>query len=545
VDYLPPARAIMLTGFMGTGKSTNGRRLARRLGLDFLDTDDLVEEAAGKTIRAIFEEEGEQAFRDLETEALGRSLAGPRSVIATGGGIMLRAENVAMMKAGGPVICLQASPKTILSRTSCRDTRPLLQGEDPLGTIKTLMDERRDAYGLADYAVSADNADRGTVLERMCEHLAGDPRTAVLVEASQRVMVRAGSAQYRIHIQRGAFHALDKLCPARSKEARCLIVTTKPIAELYADLVTASLAAGGWDPDVIALADGEATKTLDGAAALYDRLIDRRVDSAGMVFALGGGVVGDLAGFVAATYRRGIAFAQLPTSLLAQVDASSGGKVAVNHPRGKNLIGTFHQPAGVVIDTATLDTLPERELRSGLAEIIKHAAIADADMFGFLESELEAFLALDEVAVRYILARNCQIKARFVEQDPWDRGQRAVLNYGHTIGHAVERCAGEWDLRHGEAVAIGMVAEARLAHKIGICDESTVARQLALIEKAGLPTTAPPIDMTEAAESLMLDKKISGGRLRLPLVPAIGQVKVLTDIEPDALREALMYVAHE
>ena len=542
MDYLPPARAIFLSGFMGTGKTTNGRRLAERLGLDFVDTDELVEALAEKPIAEIFAESGEETFRELETEALRRAVNGPRAVVSTGGGIMLRPENLELMRSAGPIICLEASPQTILRRTSHKPTRPLLQSDDPVETITSLLRQRQTTYDKADYKVRADSEDRRIVLAEIRDVLARDPRSALLVHPHARVPVKADRDEYRIHIERGAFASLASLCPPPATGVRCAVITSDIVGPLYGEQVVAALRDGGWEAESIEVPDGESSKSLEVAASLYDRLVEMGVDSGGAVFALGGGVVGDLAGFVAATYRRGIRLAQLPTTLLGQVDASIGGKVAVNHPRGKNLIGAFHQPAGVVIDTATLESLPEREVRSGLAEIIKHAAIADAALFEFLEAELAAFVRLDELTVRYVLARNCQIKAQVVEEDPYDKGARACLNYGHTIGHAIERAAGEWDLRHGEAVAIGIVAEARLALELGVCEEATVERQVALVEAAGLPTSAPRIDIERALRGLEQDKKIAAGRLRLPVVPDIGTVRVLSDVAPELLHNALRKV---
>lgn len=542
LDYLPPARAIFIAGFMGTGKTTNGRRLADRLGLEFADTDEVVQVLAGKSIPDIFEQDGEAAFRELETEALRAVLRGPRAVVSTGGGILLRPENTALMRSAGPVICLSARPETILRRTSRRGDRPLLRSSDPLATIRSLLDERRPLYDRADHQVWADGDDREVMLAQTTDALAADPRTALLVRGAARVRVLADNREYPIHIAAGALASLGRLCPATSEGLRCAVITTDVVGPLYGERVLDALGSGGWRPELITIPDGEASKTLETASLLYDHLADIGIDGAGAVFALGGGVVGDLAGFVAATYRRGIRLAHLPTTLLAQVDASVGGKVAVDHPRGKNLIGAFYQPAAVVIDSEALTTLPERELRSGLAEVIKHAAIADATMFEFLETEIEGFLGLDGLLVRYVLARNCQIKAAVVERDPYDTGVRACLNYGHTIGHAIERAAGDWDLRHGEAVAIGMAAEARLALRLGVCDEETVGRQTALLTRAGLPTSAPAVDPARAREALMLDKKIADGHLRIPVVPEIGSVRILEDVDPSVLCDVLTSV---
>ncbi|MCE5216428.1 3-dehydroquinate synthase [bacterium] len=545
MDLLPPARAVFITGFMGTGKTTNGSRLAGSLRLPFVDTDDVVEDLAGRKIKDIFAEDGEECFRELETEALRKVLRGPRSVVATGGGAMTRPENVSLMKAAGPVICLEARAETIQHRTGRRCERPLLLTSSPLDTIRELLAARAEAYAQADFRVSTDHGERETILREMRSALGSDARGCLLVQPFTRVPVCAGNGEYGVHLAPDALRSLGRLCPPLVAGTRCAVVTNETVGRLFGERVLESLHAVGWEPRLATIPDGEAHKTLKTVSMLYDALVDAGVDAGGAVFALGGGVVGDVAGFVAATYRRGIRFAQLPTTLLAQVDASVGGKVAVDHPKGKNLIGAFYQPSAVVVDTGTLVTLPERELRCGLAEVIKHAIIADVALFEYLEENLHEFVALDCLAVRYVVARNCQIKAHFVEQDPFDRGVRAALNYGHTIGHALERAAGDWQLHHGEAVAVGIAAEARVALELGLCDAETVHRQIALLEQAGLPTYVPGIDADAAWTALQQDKKIAAGALRLPLVPRIGAVEVRERVAPETLLGALTMACGE
>ena len=263
------------------------------------------------------------------------------------------------------------------------------------------------------------------------------------------------------------------------------------------------------------------------------------------MFALGGGVVGDLAGFAAATWMRGIDLVHLPTTLLAQVDSSIGGKTAIDLSGGKNLVGAFHQPVAVVSDVGTLATLPPEELRSGLGEIIKHACCFDAGMFAFLERRAGTALTDDAPALEYLVSRNCQIKANVVEQDPHEQGVRVVLNYGHTVGHALERAAAGWSLRHGEVVGVGIVAESRLAAWLGLCDEEAAARQERLIAAWGLPTQVSGIDEDAALAALARDKKIVSGRLRLPLVPEVGSFRIVEDVSTDLLRRAVRSVLGE
>jgi 3-dehydroquinate synthase len=302
-----------------------------------------------------------------------------------------------------------------------------------------------------------------------------------------------------------------------------------------------ALRAVGVEPAMFVVPPGEATKSLEHAAALYDWLIGMRADRHTVVVALGGGVIGDLAGFVAATFARGLPLLMVPTSLLAQVDSSVGGKVGVNHPRAKNIIGAFHQPIGVWIDTATLATLPPRELRCGLAEVVKYGVILDADFFAFVEASVEAILDLEPAAIRRVVARSCQLKADVVSRDEREEtGLRAVLNFGHTVGHAIEAVAGYGGaFQHGEAVATGMVIECRLAERLGWIGPESTARLAALLRRLGLPTGAPGLDPEALLEAMTRDKKNQGGKIRLVLPRAIGRVELTDAPTAEDIRRAL------
>lgn len=355
------------------------------------------------------------------------------------------------------------------------------------------------------------------------------------------VAVRLSAESYEIKVAAGMLGEIGRLYPPRPG-ARAAVITAETVAGLYEEQCLSALRAGGWEATALVVPNGEQSKTLAQAEKLYEGCLDAGLDRGSTVFALGGGVVGDLAGFVAGTYMRGLPFVQIPTTLLAQVDASVGGKTAVDLPRGKNLVGVFHQPSLVAIDVATLQSLTERELRAGLAEVVKHAAIADAEMFEWLEQNGQTLLQRELICLRQIVARNCQIKAEVVEADPQEKGLRAILNYGHTVGHAIELGAGQWDLRHGEAVAYGMVAEARLAVRLGLAAEDVAQRQEALLQALGLAQGVPPVDLERAREALLHDKKLVNGRLRLPLTPAIGEVVLRDDVPLEELLAALWEV---
>jgi 3-dehydroquinate synthase len=365
--------------------------------------------------------------------------------------------------------------------------------------------------------------------------------------ARQSVFVSLGNRSYDIVIATDELPAigaeLDLWLAShgrqRSSRDTGLVVTDRNVAQPHADIVARSLAAANWHCQTVVLEPGEPSKSLDVAATLFDRLVEMKADRNTLVVAVGGGVIGDLAGFVAATYARGVPFVQVPTTLLAQVDSSVGGKVGVNHPLAKNLIGAFYQPLGVFIDTSLLVTLPDREYRAGLAEVIKYGVILDADFFAYLESHRDEINRRDPAVLRYIVARCCRLKADVVEQDEFERtGLRAVLNYGHTFAHAFEALAGYGELLHGEAVSIGMVCASRLAERLGRINATVTARQVSLLESVGLPTRLPDTVRPSSADILarmQLDKKTVGGKLRFVLPDRIGHVELVKDVDERAV----------
>ena len=362
--------------------------------------------------------------------------------------------------------------------------------------------------------------------------------------AAATVRVDLGPRSYDIAIGTGLLADAPRLiadwCQRRihtsSASLRCLVVTDAHVESLHARSIVESLRRAG-DCERVALAAGEESKRLDVIAGLYDQLVAMKADRRTVVVAVGGGVVGDAAGFAAATYARGIPFVQIPTTLLAQVDSSVGGKVGINHAAGKNLIGAFHQPLGVIIDPETLATLPDRDYRSGLAEVIKYGVILDADFFHDLETRLDGLNNRAPDVMQTVVARCCRLKADVVEQDEEERtGLRAVLNYGHTFAHAFEALAGYGQLLHGEAVAIGMIYAGALGQRLGRVDAEFCERQQSLIEAVGLPTALPPgcdWSTTEILDRMRLDKKAAAGRLRFVLPTRMGHVELVDDVPED------------
>ena len=356
----------------------------------------------------------------------------------------------------------------------------------------------------------------------------------------QRVDVALGNRSYGIVIGSGLADDITSFVRAAGYSAHGMIVTDTNIAPLYAAQTAELLARAGIRAEVVSVPAGESAKSLTQANELFTRAIEMGLDRKSPIIALGGGVVGDLAGFVAATYMRGVPFIQLPTSLLAQVDSSVGGKVAVNHPLGKNLIGAFHQPDAVFMDLDVLKTLPAREIATGLGEIIKYGIICDADFFAWLEEHRADVLALEPAAAMHMIARSCAIKADVVRQDEREGGLRRILNFGHTIAHAVEKETGYARYRHGEAVAIGMVGAADISVAMGLLSAADRRRIERLIRTMGLPYTVKGVTPDAMYEDLFHDKKTVGGRIHWVLAEGIGKVSVHSDVPEDVVRETLL-----
>lgn len=355
----------------------------------------------------------------------------------------------------------------------------------------------------------------------------------------KQVTVQLGDRSYTIHIASGLLSQPSAYACVANRPR--VLVTDQTLARLHLPKVQAAIGLG--DDECLVIPPGEAQKNWGQAEYLLDALLERRLPRDGVLIALGGGVIGDLGGFVAALYQRGIDFLQVPTTLLAQVDSSVGGKTAVNHPRGKNMIGAFHQPVAVIADLDTLATLPSRELRAGIAEVIKYGLLGDADFFTWLETHLDALMALDPEVTAQTVAHCCAMKARIVaadERESVSGGTRALLNLGHTFGHAIETYTGYTEWLHGEAVATGMVMAADCSARHGWISPDVAARARALIDRAGLPVRPPPGMTPETFIDLMgHDKKVAGGRLRLVLLRALGRAELTADIDRNALDATL------
>lgn len=353
------------------------------------------------------------------------------------------------------------------------------------------------------------------------------------------ITVALGERSYPIHLGAGALAKLPEVLSGLNTQGTAAIVTDSNVGPLYADRVAALAREGGLEPVVCVFPAGEEHKRLARIEELCGQFLEARMDRSSVIIALGGGVVGDVAGFAAASFMRGIRFIQIATTIVAQVDSSVGGKTGVNHPLGKNIIGAFHQPEAVLIDMTLLDTLPERELPAGLAEAIKHGVIADAALFEFMEAHADAILARDHAALETPILRSCEIKADVVAQDERERGLRAILNYGHTFGHGIEAVTHYKKYLHGEAVALGMHAAGVLARELGLVDDAFVQRQRACLQAFKLPVAWPELPIDETLEAMTHDKKVQRGTMKFIVAQKLGQAAQRTDVTKEQVRRAL------
>ncbi len=549
----PKNNNIFLVGLMGAGKTTIGRQLARKLGMRFVDSDHEIEARTGASIPWIFEIEGEASFRRREADMIRELSAQCGLVLATGGGAVLNPASRALLAEHGTVIYLRAAIGSILQRTSHDKNRPLLQTADPRAKLEALLAQRDPLYReIADLVIDTGRPNVQSMVQTILDQLAAleaagaaaqarrkasDPMNAMSAPAPTILNVELGERSYPITI--GPKLLDDAALLARHIDgSKAAIVTNTTVAPLYLARVAGALRAAGREVVEIVLPDGEEHKTWQSLNLVFDALLANKCDRKTTIVALGGGVIGDLAGFAASSYMRGVPFVQVPTTLLSQVDSSVGGKTGINHPLGKNMIGAFYQPRAVIADTATLDTLPPRELSAGLAEVIKHGAILDAAYFDWIEANIAKLVAREPEAMAYAIARSCEIKAEVVRKDEREGGLRAVLNFGHTFGHAIEAGLGFGAWLHGEAVGCGMVMAADLSARLGLIDAATVERVRSLVQAAGLPVVAPDLGHARWIELMAVDKKNEGGEIKFILLKPLGSPSITT-VPLDTLRATL------
>ncbi len=532
---------IALIGFSATGKSTVARKVAEGLNWDFVDTDDEVVRLSGKAIPEVFEQDGEDKFRQLEHEALRQACRKEKVVIATGGGAIIEPGNQELLLETSVIVCLEARAETIYKRL-LQDTlyssnpvvRPLLAGDNPLERIRQLKVSRQPYYAIADWTVHTDNLTLAEVSQEVIRgwryanyHRKDGER---FVEADLACKVETAAGHYPVFVGWGLLGKLGEKMRQAGLSGTVTIISDEVVFSIYGAQVKRALETDGFVVNCCLVPPGEATKNIDQAVKIYDFLIEHHVERNDVIVALGGGMVGDLAGFVAATFLRGLPWLQVPTSLMAMADASIGGKVAIDHPRGKNLIGAFYQPHLVLVDIQTLTTLPQRELISGWSEVIKYGLILDAEFFRLLEANAEDLIRLTPDITSKVIARSASIKAQVVAEDERETGKRIILNYGHTIAHGLETATEYERFLHGEAVAIGMMGAAKLSCRLGLLSQKAVERQKALLEKFQSPFDCSGVKLPDVLAAMELDKKVRSKAIQWVLLEDIGKAVVRSDV---------------
>lgn len=526
---------VFLYGPPGSGKTSVGKFLAANLDLAFFDLDAEIERQARLTISEIFTAEGEAGFRQRELTGLQRLMSIESGVVALGGGALVDPEVRSLVESQGPVMLLKAPLEVLNERLrSDRIQRPLLIG-DLNANLAALLEKRRDHY--ASFPLQMETFGHPP------EQIAREAQIKLgwyRVHAPQGIHV-GPLGGYEVRVQPGCLNWIGSMLADRRLGGPVAIVTDDHVGPLYAKRVESTLARAGFITQTIQIPSGEAKKNLQTVASLWDSFLFAELERGSTVVALGGGVVSDLAGFAAATYLRGIRWVAVPTTLLAMADASLGGKTGFDLPQGKNLVGAFYSPSLVLADPECLASLPVEELRSGMAEVVKHGVIVDPDLFALcrqipVPGSPEAATPAGAAALAEIVRRAVAVKVQVIEADPYEQGQRAGLNFGHTIGHAIELASG-YRLRHGEAVAIGMVIEARLAEDSGLASQGLAETITNVLNYLGLPVAIPAgIQRNAILKAIGVDKKRAGGKVRFALPCRIGAVQTGIEIE-DRKRE--------
>ena len=539
---------IILVGMMGAGKTTIGKALASSLNKEFADSDHEIQERTGVKIPVIFEIEGEAGFRKRETETLLELTKKRNIILATGGGAVLHPGNRQLLRQNGIVIYLRASVNDLYRRTRHDKNRPLLQTQNLYARLNELY-LQRDALYRETAHIIIDSGKQGVrfLVQKLINKLLSLDLNTIMQGGHGNTMQTitvdftpsSEKRSYPIHIGHGILQCVD-LIAAHLPQKRVAIVSNTTVAPLYLEKLQTALDKLGIQSFPVILPDGEAHKNWETLNLIFDALLKNHCERNTALLALGGGVVGDLTGFAAATYLRGVPFIQIPTTLLAQVDSSVGGKTGINHPLGKNMIGAFYQPRLVLTDSATLETLPDRELRAGLAEVIKYGLIRDPAFFDWLEQNMHRLLARDPVTMNEAIQRSCENKAEIVAADEKEKGIRALLNLGHTFGHAIENGMGYGTWLHGEAVAAGTVMAAELSRRMKLISDTDVQRIRKIFIQAGLPVAAPKMPPEKYVQLMALDKKVESGKMRFIVLNRIGEAVMRADIAPAVLNETIL-----
>jgi shikimate kinase/3-dehydroquinate synthase len=505
---------VFVSGMMGTGKSTVARALAAMMGVAAIDLDARIEQRVGRSVREIFRERGEAEFRVIEAEEAVKAAMEPPTVIALGGGTVTRDDTRRLLLGSGLLVTLSASPDELVRRVADGQGRPLLESASAREAISALLEARHAAYAECHAAIDTE----GISAEEVA-------REILRVTKERPIVVPLGARSYRAYVGSGVLEGL----PARIEAAgdAVIVVTDRHVQSPWADRAIARVEGTGRRAVCVMLEPGEEHKRIGAVERIWDRALGAGIDRDALVLGVGGGVIGDLAGFAASTLLRGVAFGLVPTSLLAMVDASVGGKTGFDRAEGKNLVGTFHQPRFVLADVDALSTLPDDELRSGLAEVVKSAWIRGEEAVASLERDAEGLLARDPEATERAIRMALGLKAEIVAEDEREGGRRRLLNLGHTVGHAIEAAREYRGIRHGEAVALGMMAAFRVAAALGDAGaEEHAERMRALLAHLGLPTVLDAHLDERVVSSLASDKKRVGSDVRFVVPAGPGAVRV-------------------
>ena len=530
-------RSIVLVGLMGAGKTAIGKRLAALLGLPFYDSDEEIERAAGMSIAEIFSTHGESAFRTGEKRVIQRLLGSGKIVLATGGGAFMDPDTRAAIAEQAISVWLRCPVPVLIARTAGRTHRPLLNAVNPAEILEKLSALRSPVYALADLIIDGSEDPPHVTTTNVAHALQ-------TYQPPRRVEVKLSTTSYDVLIGDGLLARAGALIRPLLPQPRCFIVTDEHVAKLHLATLTTSLEQVGITAHHFIVPAGETSKSFATWQALMEDLLAAKIDRNTTIIALGGGVVGDLAGFAAATAMRGVPFVQIPTTLLSQVDSSVGGKTGINAAQGKNLIGAFYQPLLVLADTGILETLPTRERAAGYAEIVKAGLIADAAFYDWCEAHATALLNGDKEAQASAIEHAVRFKADVVGDDEHEtkpNDGRALLNLGHTFAHALEAETGYGGkLLHGEAVATGLVLAAHLSAALGLAPQEDTSRIAAHLNSIGLPVRVQGLSAAKLLAHMKLDKKNRGGKLHFVLMRGIGQAFTSADVAEEAVLAALL-----
>lgn len=516
---------VFLSGPMGSGKSQVASRLGELWRVPAIDLDARIERKAGMSIPQLFERKGEAAFRQLERSVLEELLADEKvRIVALGGGTVTDTALRRKLLQSGTLISLRASLDTLCARVGSGQGRPLLAGQDVRQRLSGLLEARAAAYAECHAEIDTDGRTPAQIAQDIDRVVSDAP-----------IVVPLGERTYRVEVGPGVRHALAERAARAANGKHVVLVTDTGVEEPWAVRSDEALSAAGYRVTRVCLPAGEEHKNIQSIERIWDAALDAGVDRDALVIAVGGGVVGDMAAFAASTILRGVAFGQLPTTLLAMVDSAVGGKTGIDRRQGKNLIGSFHQPRFVLCDIETLGTLPLAERKAGLAEVVKSAWLDGEASVRMLEERAADLLACDLEATTEAVRMSVRLKARIVTEDEKETGVRALLNLGHTVGHAIEAATGYAGLRHGEAVALGMVAAFRVSRALGMATPEEAERMLALLEKLGLPTKVDGYLDDRTLEFLGSDKKRKGGKVRF-VVPGAPGATTLQPLSVDDIK---------